>query len=278
MLERPKLAPHRRRDPRRGSRACSASTVDRGERQGQDQRRRRCRRPRRGDCRARRRRARRREPAMTPMRVRFAPSPTGHLHVGNARTALFNWLLARGHGGTFVPAHRGHRRRAIDARVRAERSSTTCAGSGSTGTRGRTSAGRIGPYRQSERLELLRGRSRAICSARGRAYRCFCTPERARGRARRRRWRPGCRRSTAAGAARSIPARGRARASRAGERGGDPLSRAAGARRHVPRPRPRRRDVQHRRHRRSGHRPIRRPARLQLRRRHRRRARWRSRT
>ncbi len=36
------------------------------------------------------------------MRVRFAPSPTGHLHVGNARTALFNWLLARGRGGTFV--------------------------------------------------------------------------------------------------------------------------------------------------------------------------------
>src|SRR4051812_50170794 len=36
------------------------------------------------------------------MRVRFAPSPTGQLHVGNARTALFNWLLARGAGGTFV--------------------------------------------------------------------------------------------------------------------------------------------------------------------------------
>ena len=36
------------------------------------------------------------------MRVRFAPSPTGHLHVGNARTALFNWLLARGRGGTFI--------------------------------------------------------------------------------------------------------------------------------------------------------------------------------
>src|SRR5438093_944141 len=36
------------------------------------------------------------------MRVRFAPSPTGQLHVGNARTALFNWLLARGHGGTFI--------------------------------------------------------------------------------------------------------------------------------------------------------------------------------
>src|SRR5262249_61435341 len=36
------------------------------------------------------------------MRVRFAPSPTGHLHVGNARTALFNWFLARGSGGTFI--------------------------------------------------------------------------------------------------------------------------------------------------------------------------------
>ena len=35
-------------------------------------------------------------------RVRFAPSPTGHLHVGNARTALFNWLLARGQRGTFI--------------------------------------------------------------------------------------------------------------------------------------------------------------------------------
>jgi len=39
---------------------------------------------------------------MTELRVRFAPSPTGNLHVGNARTALFNWLLARRHGGAFV--------------------------------------------------------------------------------------------------------------------------------------------------------------------------------
>ena len=37
-----------------------------------------------------------------PPRVRFAPSPTGYLHVGGARTALFNWLYARRHGGTFV--------------------------------------------------------------------------------------------------------------------------------------------------------------------------------
>jgi len=39
---------------------------------------------------------------MTAPRVRFAPSPTGYLHVGGARTALFNWLFARRHGGVFV--------------------------------------------------------------------------------------------------------------------------------------------------------------------------------
>src|SRR3712207_205211 len=39
---------------------------------------------------------------MTPVRVRFAPSPTGYLHIGGARTALFNWVFARRHGGTFV--------------------------------------------------------------------------------------------------------------------------------------------------------------------------------
>ncbi|UCD29063.1 MAG: hypothetical protein JSV03_00845 [Planctomycetota bacterium] len=38
----------------------------------------------------------------TKLRLRFAPSPTGHLHVGSARTALFNWLLARKTGGTFI--------------------------------------------------------------------------------------------------------------------------------------------------------------------------------
>ena len=37
-----------------------------------------------------------------PVRVRFAPSPTGHLHVGGARTALFNWLFARRHRGVFI--------------------------------------------------------------------------------------------------------------------------------------------------------------------------------
>ena len=39
---------------------------------------------------------------MNDVRVRFAPSPTGYLHIGGARTALFNWLFARHHGGTFI--------------------------------------------------------------------------------------------------------------------------------------------------------------------------------
>ena len=39
---------------------------------------------------------------MTAVRTRFAPSPTGYLHVGGTRTALFNWLLARKHGGSFI--------------------------------------------------------------------------------------------------------------------------------------------------------------------------------
>ncbi|HEX6031880.1 MAG TPA: glutamate--tRNA ligase family protein, partial [Tepidiformaceae bacterium] len=42
------------------------------------------------------------KPLPTPLRVRFAPSPTGYLHVGGARTALFNWLFARKHGGRFL--------------------------------------------------------------------------------------------------------------------------------------------------------------------------------
>ena len=76
---------------------------------------------------------------MSALRVRFAPSPTGHLHVGNARTALFNWLLARRHGGALHPAHRGHRPE------RSTRESEAAIledlhGWASTGTRGRTAA------------------------------------------------------------------------------------------------------------------------------------------
>ena len=89
-------------------------------------------------------------PATTPrspsvsVRVRFAPSPTGYLHVGGARTALYNYLFARAHGRRLRAAHRGHRRRALHRRVGDARSSTACAGSGWPGTRGRAWAARTG--------------------------------------------------------------------------------------------------------------------------------------
>jgi glutamyl-tRNA synthetase/nondiscriminating glutamyl-tRNA synthetase len=109
------------------------------------------------------------------MRVRFAPSPTGQLHVGNARTALFNWLLARHCGGTFVL-------RIEDTDL--ERSTREWEQAiiddlrwlGLTWDEGPDVGGDAGPYRQSERLALYaRYASELIAS--GAAYYCFCSPE-----------------------------------------------------------------------------------------------------
>jgi nondiscriminating glutamyl-tRNA synthetase len=109
------------------------------------------------------------------MRLRFAPSPTGQLHVGNARTALFNWLLARGTGGTFV--------------LRIEdtdfaRSTKEAEGSavddlrwlGLNWDEGPDVGGAHGPYRQSERLQIYRTHASELMS-RGQAYHCFCSEE-----------------------------------------------------------------------------------------------------
>lgn len=109
------------------------------------------------------------------MRVRFAPSPTGQLHVGNARTALFNWLLARGAGGTLIL-------RIEDTDV--ERSSRESERGiiedlrwmGLDWVEGIEAGGDHGPYRQSERLHIYRAHAVELM-ARGHAYRCFCTPE-----------------------------------------------------------------------------------------------------
>jgi glutamyl-tRNA synthetase/nondiscriminating glutamyl-tRNA synthetase len=109
------------------------------------------------------------------MRVRFAPSPTGHLHVGNARTALFNWLLARGRAGTLVL-------RIED--TDAERSTLVSEASiqedlrwlGLDWDEGPDVGGPHGPYRQSERLDQYRDVA-ADFIARGLAYRCFCAPD-----------------------------------------------------------------------------------------------------
>jgi glutamyl-tRNA synthetase len=109
------------------------------------------------------------------VRVRFAPSPTGHLHVGNARTALFNWLLAQRAGGTFVL-------RIEDTDV--ERSTLESEQAiledldwmGLTWTEGVGRGGDYGPYRQSERLHIYRAHIVELM-ARELAYRCFCPPE-----------------------------------------------------------------------------------------------------
>jgi len=111
-----------------------------------------------------------------PPRVRFAPSPTGYLHVGGARTALFNWLYARRHGGVFVL-------RIEDTDT--ERSSDDMVSGILDGLRwlglswdeGPEVGGPHVPYFQSGRLD----RHRAVAAdlvGRGLAYRCYCTPER----------------------------------------------------------------------------------------------------
>jgi nondiscriminating glutamyl-tRNA synthetase len=110
------------------------------------------------------------------MRVRFAPSPTGHLHVGNARTALFNWLMARGAGGTFIL-------RVEDTDV--ERSTRDSEEAiledlrwlGLEWDEGPDIGGSRGPYRQSERLHLYRSYSQQLLES-GQAYYCFCSQER----------------------------------------------------------------------------------------------------
>jgi glutamyl-tRNA synthetase/nondiscriminating glutamyl-tRNA synthetase len=110
------------------------------------------------------------------MRVRFAPSPTGQLHVGNARTALFNWLLAHGKDGTFVlriedtDAERSTRESEIgileDLRWL-----------GLEWDEGPDVDGAHGPYRQSERLHLYASYANELVAS-GQAYQCFCSPSR----------------------------------------------------------------------------------------------------
>jgi len=107
-------------------------------------------------------------------RVRFAPSPTGYLHVGGARTALFNWLYARRHGGVFVL-------RIEDTDV--ERSSADMVEGILDGLRwlgldwdeGPKIGGPYGPYFQSGRLDHYRELARRLVAS-GHAYYCYCTP------------------------------------------------------------------------------------------------------
>ena len=97
------------------------------------------------------------------MRVRFAPSPTGHLHVGNVRTALFNWLLARGHHGAFIL-----RIEDTDTARSTAESDAMILGDlrwlGLDWDEGPEVEGAFGPYRSSERLPMYQARAYAALS------------------------------------------------------------------------------------------------------------------
>jgi glutamyl-tRNA synthetase len=108
-------------------------------------------------------------------RVRFAPSPTGYLHVGGARTALFNWLFARRYGGTFVlRIEDTDTERSSDEMVAGILESMRWLGL--TWDEGPESGGPHAPYFQTQRFERHRRVAHALLEA-GHAYRCYCAPE-----------------------------------------------------------------------------------------------------
>lgn len=113
---------------------------------------------------------------MNPARVRFAPSPTGHMHLGSARTALFDYLLAKQTGGQFI------------LRIEDTDQKRYVAGAekelidglhwlGLDWDEGPDKIGDFGPYRQSERKEIYQKYARQLVEN-GNAFYCFCTPER----------------------------------------------------------------------------------------------------
>jgi len=110
------------------------------------------------------------------VRVRFAPSPTGYLHVGGARSALFNYLFARRHGGDFLlRIEDTDRTRFVEGALAEIYDSLRWLGL--DWDEGPQAGGPCGPYVQSERLDIYNNMAERLIAA-GHAYRCFCTPER----------------------------------------------------------------------------------------------------
>ncbi|KAI1304307.1 hypothetical protein F5Y03DRAFT_384796 [Xylaria venustula] len=111
----------------------------------------------------------------TPARTRFAPSPTGYVHIGSLRTALFNYLLARATGGQFLVRveDTDQKRLVPDAE---EKLYEDLKWAGLNWDEGPDVGGPYGPYKQSERLESYKDHANQLLHG-GRAYRCFCTPE-----------------------------------------------------------------------------------------------------
>jgi nondiscriminating glutamyl-tRNA synthetase len=113
--------------------------------------------------------------ADSKVRVRFAPSPTGQLHVGNARTALFNWLFARQEGGAMVLRIEDTDIERSEARFE-DQLIADLKWLGLDWDEGPDIGGAYAPYRQSDRLELYREQAQRLLDE-GKAYLCFCSTE-----------------------------------------------------------------------------------------------------
>ncbi len=101
------------------------------------------------------------------VRVRFAPSPTGYLHIGGARTALFNWLFARHEGGTFIlRIEDTDRSRSTDEYIEAI----------IEGMKWLNLDWDEGPFRQTDRFDVYRSYVERLVRE-GKAYNCYCSPE-----------------------------------------------------------------------------------------------------
>jgi glutamyl-tRNA synthetase len=110
------------------------------------------------------------------VRVRYAPSPTGEPHLGNLRTALFNWLLARHHGGRFfLRIEDTDQARAVEGGIEAQLEALRWLGL--EWDEGPDIGGPHAPYTQSERLEIYRAHAHKLIDG-DHAYRCYCSPER----------------------------------------------------------------------------------------------------
>lgn len=108
------------------------------------------------------------------VRVRFAPSPTGHLHIGGARTAIYNWAFARHHGGSFIlRIDDTDKERSTDENTQAIMSALRWLGL--DWDEGPDAGGEFGPYSQALRKEIY-DRALAELKRAGNVYPCFCDP------------------------------------------------------------------------------------------------------
>ncbi len=113
---------------------------------------------------------------MENIRVRFAPSPTGYLHVGGLRTALYNYLFAKRYNGKFVlRIEDTDRNRYVEGAV--EKLISSLKWAGLEYDEGPDAGGNYGPYMQSQRLDIYMKYAKELIE-KGNAYYCFCTPER----------------------------------------------------------------------------------------------------